>query len=380
MAPTGILPPYCNPAAQRWRTAAVPAPARAFHRGMEGYAPTPLHELPALAAELRTGRVFLKDESRRLGLPAFKILGASWAVCRAVGRRVGADPPALTLPSLRARVDAAGLADLTLVTATDGNHGRAVARMAALLGVRARVHVPRGVSTAAVAAVAAEGAELVAVAGTYDEAVSAAAASVAGRDGDLLIQDTSWPGYVDVPRWIVQGYTTLFAEIDDQLAARGAAGPDLVACPVGVGSLAHAMVEHYRGSAASSAALLGVEAATAACVTRSLLAGHPTTVDTSSPTLMAGLNCGTPSGLGWPALRAGLSAAVAVDDASCRRAVVDLDRLGQDSGPCGAASLAGARLVLGSPRLRQALGVTTSSVLVLVSTEGSAANPPPCGC
>ena len=370
-------PRYCSSEAARWRTAAVPAPARHFHQSLKGYGPTPLRELPEAAAELEVGRVFVKDESDRLGLPAFKILGASWAVCCAISRRLGTDPAGMTVSSLRTRLEAAGDRELTLVTATDGNHGRAVSRMASLLGLRARVYLPSGISATAAAAVAAEGAEVVSLESTYDEAVAAAAASAAGRPDELLIQDTSWPGYTDVPRWIVEGYTTLFAEVDDQLGAAGLPGPDLVACPVGVGSLAHAMVEHYRGAADSSAALLSVEPATAGCVLESLVAGDVVTVDTSAPTIMAGLNCGTPSEIGWPALQAGLSAAVAIGEESCRRAVVDLDRWGQDSGPCGAASLAGVRALLESPTARQSLGLDATSVVVLISTEGTAANPLP---
>jgi diaminopropionate ammonia-lyase len=116
--------------------------------------------------------------------------------------------------------------------------------MASLLGLRARIYIPSGVSATAAGAIVAEGAELVSLQATYDEVVAAAAASVAGRSAELLIQDTSWPGYTDVPRWIVDGYMTLFAEVDDQLKAERLVRPDLVVCPVGVGSLAHAMVDY----------------------------------------------------------------------------------------------------------------------------------------
>lgn len=377
MAPTDIAPRYCRPDAALWRTTAAPASARLFHQSMNGYVPTPLRELSELAAELGVGQVFVKDESDRMGLPAFKILGASWAVCCALSRRLGLEPSTMTITSLRARLEAAKAQDLTLVTATDGNHGRAVARMATLLGVRARIYIPVGISEAAASAISAEGAEVIALDSTYDDVVSTAANSAADHAGEVLIQDTSWPGYVDVPQWIIEGYITLFAEIDDELAVLGLSGPDLVACPVGVGSLAQAMVEHYRGAADSSAALLSVEPASADCIAQSLLAGEMVTVDTSEPTMMAGLNCGTPSEIGWPSLQAGLSAAVTIDEASCRKAVMDLSSLGQDSGPCGAASLAGVRTMLTSTTTRQALGIDASSTVVLISTEGSAANPLP---
>lgn len=367
---------YANPGARRWQTVA-PASALPFHRTLAGYSATPLTELPALAAELGVGRVFLKDESNRLGLPAFKILGASWAVCRALCERHGLDAANITVPELRDHLHSGtGAGSLpVLVTATDGNHGRAVSRMAALLGLSARIYVPNGLSAAAVDAIKGEGAEVIEVDAIYDEAVEAAAASTAVSGRDVLIQDTAWTGYTDIPRWIVDGYTTLFAEIDDSLAQSGHAGADLVTCPVGVGSLAHAMVDHYRIPGSNAPSLLSVEPETAACIARSLLAGKPVVVDTSFPTIMSGLNCGTPSELGWPSLLAGLDAAVSVSEDECRQAIRDLGGLGLDSGPCGAATLAGVRVALFDDDRRRQLGITTDSVVVLVSTEGLAANP-----
>ena len=369
---------YANPAARSWRTASVAGSAVSFHRTLDGYAATPLSELPELAAELGVGRVFIKDESNRMGLPAFKILGASWAVCRAISERLGVDARQMTVEKLRQELagNPAAAGVLTLVTATDGNHGRAVARMASLLGVAARIYTPNGLSPAATEAIRAEGAELIALDASYDDVVAQAAASVTGRVLDLLIQDTSWVGYTSVPQWIVEGYGTLFAEIDGALHSRGIPTADLVACPVGVGSLAHAMVDHYR-STGDGPALLSVEPATAACVAVSLAAGQIITVDTSRRTIMTGLNCGTPSDIGWPSLLCGLDAAISVSDDETRTALAVLARLGQDSGPCGAASLAGVRAALNDQARREALGIDADSVVVLVSTEGLAANPLP---
>ncbi|MGD6756731.1 pyridoxal-phosphate dependent enzyme [Streptomyces sp. BH105] len=342
-----------RPGARAWRCPPAPADVRAFHAALPDYAPTPLTELPELAEEMEVGQVLVKDESSRLGLPAFKALGASWAVHRALD---GARGP------------------VTLVTATDGNHGRAVARTARLLGHRAHVLVPRGVHPGAVAAVAAEGAEVTEVPGTYDEAVRRAA-DAAEAPGAILVQDTAWPGYERIPGWIVEGYSTLCAEVDEQL---GAPEPDLVVVPVGVGSLAQAVVTHYRSRPSGHApALLSVEPESAACVLESLTRGEPTSV-TTGDTSMAGLNCGTPSTLAWPYLVAGLDAAVAVRDTDSARAATRLADLGVSSGPCGAAPLAGLRAALtgpGADERRAALGLGPASVVVLLSTEGSAANP-----
>ncbi|MEY8040512.1 diaminopropionate ammonia-lyase [Saccharopolyspora cebuensis] len=367
---------YHNPDARQWRTE-PPRSALAFHRSLDGYQPTSLTSLPALADELGVGQVHAKDESQRLGLPAFKVLGASWATCRALCERLGLEAVDMTLPRLRDHLLAAlpVAARPVLVTATDGNHGWAVARVAALLGLAARVYIPTGVSENAVSGIRGEGAELVALDRTYDEVIEAAAEAAANSETDLLIQDTAWEGYVDIPRWIVEGYGTLFREIDDAMAAYELPGPHLVACPVGVGSFAHAMVDHYRSPDGDPPALLSVEPETAACIAESLVAAHPVSVDTSYPSIMTGLNCGTPSGLGWPSLLAGLDAAVSVTEDECRQAVRDLTALGQVAGPCGAATLAGVRKVLADSSRREQLGITRSSVLVLLITEGLAANP-----
>ena len=220
--------------------------------------PTPLTEVPAIASELGVGRVFVKDESARMGLAAFKVLGASWAVHQVLSRRPAAGP-------------------VTLVAATDGNHGRALAWMARLVGQRAHIFVPSGVHPTAVAAISAEGARVTEITGSYDDAVRLAA-KAAGEPGAELVQDAGWPGYEQVPGWIVDGYSTLFAEVDEQLAEAGAAGPALVVIPAGVGSLAQAGVTHYRSRAVSGAtSLLTVEPGAAACVLASLVRGAPGT-------------------------------------------------------------------------------------------------------
>ena len=371
------LSPFAHPGARGWTAPAPIASARDFHRTIEGYRPTPLVEIPEVAAEFTTqlgvGRVFLKDESERLGLPAFKILGASWAVARSLAARLGVLIEGASLTSLRAAI---GNSPLTLVTATDGNHGRAVSRLARLLDIRARVYTPAGVSAAALDGIRSEGVELIEFDAGYDEVVRAAAASAEGHDDEVLIQDTSWPGYEAVPRWIVEGYTTLFSELDEQLAALDLA-PDAVVVPTGVGSLLQAAVEYYRGTSVLRPAIVSVEPVAAACVLESLMADEIKTVDTSRGTIMTGLCTGTTSEIAWPSLRGGLDLALAVDDGEARTAVEDLGRWGLDVGPCGAASLAGIRRVLGSQKLVEELGLPKSPVLVLLSTEGLAANPLP---
>jgi diaminopropionate ammonia-lyase len=338
--------------------------AQEFHASIPGYRPTPLVELPDLAAELGVGALLVKDESDRLGLRAFKILGASWAVNCALSQRSGFDAPATSLIELRECSP-----PVTLVTATDGNHGRAVARMAALLGLAARIYVPAGTAEETVEAITSEGAKVVPTHLLYDDVVWAAASSTAGHPNDLLVQDTAWEGYEDIPRWIVDGYGTLFDEIAAQLGDRAV---HLVAVPTGVGSLLQAALQHYRAPALEEKpAVLAVEPVTAACVTASLAAGRPVRVDTSVPTIMAGLNCGTVSTIAWPAIRDGLDAGVAVTDDQATAAARRLNELGIPAGPCGGASLAGVREALRDANHRAALTLTAESVLVLISTEGA---------
>jgi diaminopropionate ammonia-lyase len=340
---------YSSPAARDWTCPSSPrhadGEAHAFHLSLPGYSPTPLVSLPDIATELGVGRLLVKDESWRLGLPAFKVLGASWACRQALQRHPGA----------------------MLVTATDGNHGRAVARMAAHFGVAATVFVPAVTLPETAAFIADEGASVVRVDGDYDDSVRHAAAFAAEQPGRALVQDTAWAGYEQVPAWIVQGYETLLLEVDAQLGG----APDLVAVPVGVGSLAEAVVRHYRRPGTPHPSVLSVEPDTAACVLASLTATHAISVPTAA-TVMAGLNCGTVSESAWPVLRDGCDAAVAVSDEHALRAVADLGRLGISSGPSGAAALAGLRAVVTKPERRSALDLDEDAIVVMISTEGRA--------
>ena len=241
-------------------------------------------------------RLWLKDESSRMGLPAFKILGASWAVINAVQQRLGIiagdwstiDDLAETGGTLR---------PMTLACATDGNHGRAVARMARWLGFEAMILVPDDMARARIEAIRSEGAEVRVIDGSYDDAVDASAALASDRC--MVISDTAWPGYEDVPRWVIEGYSTILWEIDDALAELGEPGPDLVAVQIGVGALASAVVRHFRRPGVDPRpVIVGVEPTHAACMTASIEAGEPVQIPGPHDSIMSGLNCGCP--LRWP--------------------------------------------------------------------------------
>lgn len=340
-----------------------------FHQKLPGYAVTPLIHAPQLAAALGVRDVWVKDEANRLNLPAYKVLGASWAVYRELATLFGPFTPWTTLDELAAQLQA--YLPLTLVTATDGNHGRAVARTARWLGLGAHILVPADMVPARIMAIEDEGAQVDVVHGSYDDAVTAAARLA--DDRHLVISDTAWDGYTRVPGWVVEGYGTIFQEIDGQLAALGARRPDVVAAQMGVGSLAMAVVQHYRTSGQQSH-VVGVEPTRAACVLHSLNAGALTEVPGPHLSIMAGLNCGNTSPLAWPYLQGGLSASVAISDARAEEAMRLLAQDGVISGESGAAGAGGLLELLAgefASQGRGALGVTSESSLLMISTEGA---------
>ncbi len=330
----------------------MPAPpseqVHTFHRGLPGYAPTPLRPLPAVAAALGVAGVWVKDESDRLGMPAFKVLGASWAVEQALAQH-----PDVT----------------TVLAASAGNHGRAVARYAVQRGLTSRIYLPAAASPARKAAIAAEGATVVEVAGDYDAAV-AAAARAADAPGTVLVADVAQTPDVPSPGWVTDGYATLFRELADQLPAPA----DVLLVPMGVGSLAAAAVRWavHEATGHRGPAVVGVEPTTAACVTASLLAGRPVTV-AAPGTAMAGMDCATPSAVAWPTLAAGLTGTVTVADPEVFAAMRELAGYGLAIGDCGAAPLAALRALAHAPdaaALRAAVGWGPDTHVVWVATEG----------
>jgi len=343
-----------------------------FHRKLPGYRQSPLIDAPGIAEALGVGKVWVKDESSRFGLPAFKFLGASWAVYRVLLERMRGDIEQWrTFDDLKERF--APLKPLTFVAATDGNHGRAVARMAHLLGFAAHILVPHGMAQARIDAIVGEGAEVTIVAGSYDDAVTQAAALAS--DDTLVISDTAWEGYTQIPRWIMEGYTTILRELDDQLAEAGDSSVDLVAAQMGVGGLATAVVWRYRRpELADHPKIVGVEPLAADAILRSAQAGRMVEAPGPHTSIMAGLCCGIPSLVAWPIIAQGVDVFVAIDDEWAREAMRALATAGVVSGETGAAGLAGLLALLSGPERehhRQLLGLTSESRVVVISTEGA---------
>ena len=358
------------------RTDPVDAAVSVFHRRMPAYVPTLLYDAPAIAATYGLGRVLIKAETQRLGLPSFKILGASWATYRALCDHLGHEPePWININALAANLGS--LRPFQLAAATDGNHGRAVAFMARLLGFGAHIFVPDGTVPARIDAIRAEGAQVTVVDGDYDAAV--ARSSLEAGERCLVISDTSWPGYEEAPRRVIEGYSTIFAEVDDSLAAAGLSAPDAIVVPV-VGAFMAAAVRHYRsvahppvgdGSLDGAPVLIGVEPASANCVQASIEHGSLCTVPGPHHSMMVGLNCGTPSPLAWPALSAGVDWFVSVEDAAAAAAMRQLADAGVVAGETGAAALAGLDAIAADPSVYAEVGLGVDHSVLVVVTEGA---------
>jgi diaminopropionate ammonia-lyase len=340
----------------------LPAPDRSavrrFHRSLAGYRPTPLVELPGLAGSVGVGRILLKDESHRFGLNAFKGLGASWAIHRLLEQ---------------------GASLTTVATATDGNHGRAVAWTARQLGLKAVIFMTSHTAPARIEAIRAEGARVEIVDGTYDEAVQACAARSA-EAGWQVVADVGYEGYLEIPAWITEGYGTILDEVEDQLAQSRWPQPDVVMVQAGVGGLAAAVVNHYA-SRADGPAIATVEPTDADCLLTSALTAdaNPAVSGGSQRSLMACLNCGTVSLTAWPVLRRGVDLFVSVEDRYAEEAMRRLGRPERGdprivAGESGAAGLAGLLALMSHEPFRaarDAVGLGGQSVVMLINTEGA---------
>lgn len=345
---------------------------RWFHARLPGYQATRLVRADSLARDLGLGEVWVKDESNRLGYLSFKLLGASWATYRALQAIGGFGDEDWSNVD-----DLAGLVARTtkvrrLAAATDGNHGWAVAHVAGWLGMAVSIFLPAGASRARIDAIRSEGASVEVVDGGYGDAVRRSALEAA--EDCLVISDTSWEGYVNVPRWVIEGYSTIFAEADEQLRAAGAKPLTAMVVQVGVGALAAAAVRYVRAdSIMRGVRLIAVEPLAAACNLESMRAGEIITILGPHDSIMVGLNCDTPSLVAWPDVSAGIDVFVAVDDDAARAAMRALGRVGIVAGETGAAGFAGlSELRTGKASACGAqIGLGPDSQVLVLVTEGA---------
>ena len=351
---------------------------QAFHSTIPGYEATPLRSLEHLARRLGVAQVLVKDESGRFGLNAFKALGGSYAMARVLAERLELSPDELTFSALQTPQAREKLGELTFVTATDGNHGRGVAWAARQLGHKAVVYMPKGSASERLENIRAQGAQAEITDLNYDDAVRLAD-KMAQEHGWILIQDTAWPGYEQIPAWIVQGYTTIAQEIGTQLAQSGWEKPTHLFLQAGVGSFAGAILGSFSARWGESCPVTCiVEPDQADCLYRSARTGTITPVTGDMNSMMAGLCCGEPCTLTWPILRGEAAAFVSCGDAYAARGMCLLGKpeegdptvVSGESGAVGVGVLAALMCEEGLEDLRWTLGLNESSRVLCISTEG----------
>jgi diaminopropionate ammonia-lyase len=350
-----------------------------FHMSIPRYEPTPLVSLPALAARLGIKALFVKDESKRFGLNSFKVLGGSWAMANYIAGKLGLDPARLTYEALTSAETKARLGQVTFYSTTDGNHGRGVAWSAKRLGQKCVIYMPKGSSRSRLENIRAEGAEATITDMNYDDAVRYAASQVKKDFSGVLVQDTDWPGYEDIPAWIMQGYGTVSFEAHNQLLAAGVARPTHIFGQAGVGSFDGSLHGYFANAYKDDPPLMTtVESSAADCLARSAAAGRLTAVGGDMPTIMAGLACGEACGISWQILKNHSSFFVSIPDWVTAKAMRTLGApLPGDerviSGESGASTTGLVLSVLQYAEyagLKEALGLDGNSVVLTVSTEG----------
>lgn len=350
--------------------------ARSEMRSWPGYAPTPLVELPGLAEQLGVSCVWCKDESGRFGIGSFKALGGAYAVLRAlqgvIFHRAGEEPSADALVAK----EVPDVAKITTVTASAGNHGRAVAWGSERFGCRCLVVLPEGTGAMRADAIASHGAEVEWYPGDYDEAVRHAERLAAER-GWLVVSDTAYAGYEDIPRRVSEGYTLSADEMLEGLRARADRSLTHLFIQAGVGGLATGVCGHlWHELGPARPTFIAVEPLEADCFGRSIRAGDRRCVPGPFETHMGGLAAGVPSTLAWRMLSGCLDAGIAISDEASDEAAFELENgsLGStiSAGPSGAAGVGALLMLARLPSARRLLGLDSSSALAVVVTEQGA--------
>ena len=354
--------------------------ARFYHKSFAPYTPTPLVALPGLARALGVERIFVKDESHRFGLNAFKVLGASYAIGRYLAEQLGEEFRDVTFERLRSPEVRQRLGEITFTTATDGNHGRAVAWTAQQLGHRAVIYMPKGSDPTRLANIRAHGAEASITDLNYDDVVRLSY-RMAQEHGWVIVQDTAWEGYEDIPTWIMQGYATLGLEALEQLNSMGIDRPTHLFLQAGVGSYAGGVLGFLTSKLGDNRPVTTiVEPNKADCIYRSALAGDgaPHKVEGDLDTLMAGLACGEPNTISWKILRDYAHGYISCPDwvAANGMRILAAPVRGDSpvvSGESGAVTSGILEYLMAHPGgepIRDALGLDENATVLLISTEG----------
>lgn len=355
--------------------------AMAFHQGFPQYAPTPLVSLPAMAGYLGVKGIYVKDESYRFGLNAFKVLGGSFSMACYIAKELGKDVGEITYDYLTSPRFLKEFGQATFFTATDGNHGRGVAWAARQLKQKAVVHMPKNSAKARFDNIAREGAAVTIEDVNYDECVRMAAREALETPKGIVIQDTAWEGYEEVPAWIMQGYGTMALEADEQLKEAGAGRPTHILVQAGVGSLAGAVQGYFSSLYPDDCPATAIlEAEAAACLYKSACAddGAPRHVTGDLDTIMAGLACGEPNILAWDILKNHASFFLSCPDSLAESGMRllgaplkgDPQVISGESGAIGMGVLKAVMTGAGYKDLRESMGLTKDSVILMFSTEG----------
>lgn len=352
-----------------------------FHKSFPVYSPTPLRNLGHLSQTLGLGSFYLKDESCRFGLNAFKVLGGSYAIGKYLSNCLKTNLSDLSFEEIKSLKFKKKLGQTTFVTATDGNHGRGVAWAATQFGQKSVVYMPKGSSEERLSSIRKEGAVADITNLNYDDAVRLAAEQ-AKKHGWVVIQDTAWEGYYDVPLWIMQGYATIAMEAYNQLNELQLNQPTHVFLQAGVGSFAGAIQAFLTNVYPDNPPkVIIVEPNAADCIFRSAEAndGNPRFVSGDMNTIMAGLACGEPNSIGWDILRNYSYAFISCPDwvSACGMRIlgnpIDTDER-VISGESGAVTTGIVSLLMTNPALlkeRQILGLDSGSRVLVISTEGA---------
>ncbi len=355
--------------------------ANEFHKSFPQYSVTPLQKLSALASYLGVKGIYCKDESYRFGLNAFKVLGGSYAMGRYIAKELGRDISELPYNVLSSDKLREEFGQATFFTATDGNHGRGVAWAAKRLGQKAVVRMPKGTTKTRFDNIAKEGAEVTIEEVNYDDCVRMAAAEAAKTEHGIIVQDTAWAGYEEIPSWIMQGYGTLVLEADKQLKENGVDRPTHVFVQAGVGSLAGAVVGYFAHKYKENPPVMVVcEASAADCLYRSAVQadGNLVNVTGDLQTIMAGLACGEGNTIGWDILKNHVTVFASCPDwMSAKATRIYANPLENDphiiSGESGSVPLGLAYTALhdeDSKDLKEALKLDENSNILVISTEG----------
>ena len=353
------------------------AKAHTFHRSFPQYTVTPLAKLDGMAAWLGLSSLSVKDESYRFGLNAFKVLGGSFAMARYIAGELGKDVSELSYDYLTSSDFRRDFGQATFFTATDGNHGRGVAWAANKLGQKAVVHMPKGSAKSRFDNIAKEGAQVTIEEVNYDDCVRMAAAEAAQTEHGVVVQDTAWEGYEEIPSWIMQGYGTMAGEAAEQLEEK----PTHVFVQAGVGSLAGAVVGYFANLYPNDPPKFVVmEAQIADCLYQGAVAGdgNPRIVGGDLQTIMAGLACGEPNTISWDILRNHVDAFVSCPDWVSAKGMRMLAApvKGDPAVTSGESGAVGMGLISTLMRdkdyreLKEALGLDQNSRVLMFSTEG----------